>query len=305
MAYQTTYDVTGNREDLTDIIINITPKKTYLLSNLNRTSASYRYHEWQADALATAAVPAGVEGADSTTTTRTARSRLGNYTSLLKTVISVSDTQVDVDTAGTANEYEYEIAIGMEEHARNWEMGFVQSTSATGNATTARTMSGLLEVLSTNVSSSAASRDYTYAVHYALGQLVADAGGDPDVLYYKSAVVTDIAAHPASAGGGGTVAPVVIQAPAGGITDYYEFYHDSFGRKKLVPNFGNFAIPTATASGSVLMLQTSVMSIAFLRPTHTKPLAYLGGGPRAKIETEATLVWGRENAHGVARGINN
>lgn len=305
MAYQTTYDVTGNREDLTDIIVNISPKATYLLSNLRRTTARARYHEWQADALAAAVVPAGIEGADSTSTTRVARSRLGNFTSIVKTLITVSDTQVDVDTAGTANEYEYEISIGMEEHARDWEKGFIQSTSASGLSGTARTMSGLLEVLSTNVSSSASSRDYAYAVHYPLGQLVADQGGDPDVLYYKSAVVTDIAAHPASAGGGGTVAPVVIQAPAGGITDYYEFYHDSFGRKKLVPNFGNFAIPTATASGSVLMLTTKVMSIAFLRPTHTKPLAYLGGGPRAKIETEATLVWGRENAHGVARGISN
>ena len=307
MAYQTTYDVTGNREDLTDDVVNITPRETYLLSNLRRTSCKARLHEWQSDVLTAAATPAGIEGADSTTTTRTARVRRSNLTSINKTLVTVSDTQQDVDMAGASNELDYELyETGMKEHARDWEKGFIQSTSATGASGTARTMSGFGEVITTNVNSSAASRDFTYALNYSLAETIANAGGTPDVYYFKSAVVIDIAAHPLSAGGGGsTAAPVVISAPTGGITDFYEFYHDSFGRKKLVPNVGNFAIPTATASGGVFALTTKVCSIAFLRPTHVKPLAYLGGGPRYKIETEATLVFGIETAHGKWLGISN
>ena len=306
MAYQTTYDVTGNREDLTDTIRNITPRETYLLTNLRRSTASARYHEWQTDVLAAATTPAGVEGADSTTATRTARVRLGNYTSINKTLVTVSDTQVEVSTAGTDNEFEYELEIGMKEHARDWEKGFIQSTSASGAAGTARTMSGYAEVITSNISSSGAERQYTYAVHYAISETIANASSEPiDILYYKSAVVVDITAHPASAGGGGTSAPVVISAPTGGITDYYEFYHDAFGRKKLVPNFGNFAISTATASGGVFHLATHICSFAVLRPTKVMRLAYLGGGPRAKIETEGTLDFGKQDAHAKVSQVSN
>jgi hypothetical protein len=306
MAYQTTYDVTGNREDLTDDIVNITPRETYLLSNMKRTKATGRYHEWQTDALATASVPNAVEGSDSTSTTRTARTRLGNYCSTNRGLISVSDTQVEVRTAGTDNEFEYEVEIKMKEHARDWEKGFIQSTSASGLAGTARTMSGAAEVITTNISSSGAERQYTYALHYSIAETIANAGGKPDVLYYKSAVQADLATHPASAGGGAsTAAPVVISAPTGGITDYYDWYHDSFGRKKLVRNDGNFAISTATASASVFHFEMGRLAFAVLRGTHTKPLAYLGGGPRAKIETEGAFVWGIETAHGKVSNIAN
>ena len=305
MAYQTTFDVTGNREDLTDDIVNITPRETYLLSNLKRTKATGRYHEWQTDALATAAIPNAIEGADSTSTTRTARTRVGNYCSTGRNLISVSDTQVEVRTAGTDNEFEYEVEMAMKEHARSWECGFIQSTSASGAAGTARTMSGAQEFITTNVSSSGAERNYTYALHYAMAETIANAGGKPDILYYKSAVQVDITAHPASAGGGGTSAPVVISASPGGITDFYEFYHDSFGRKKLVRNDGNFAISTATASAGVFHLETGRMAFAVLRGTQTKPLAYLGGGPRAKVETEGTLQWGIQTAHGKVSQISN
>lgn len=298
MAYTTVYDVVGNREDLTDDIVNISPRETYLLSNLRRTSCRARYHEWQQDALAAASVPSAVEGADSTSTTRTARTRPGNWTSTGRNLISVSDTQVEVATAGTPNEYEYEIEIAMKEHARDWEKGFIQSTSASGLAGTARKMSGFGEVVVTNISTSAGTRQYTYALHQSLAATIANAGGTPDILYYNTGVHIDITAHPASAGGGGTNAPVVISAPKGEITDYYEYYHDAFGRKKLVPNFGNFAISTASADENIFHITTSVCAFAVLRPTHTKPLAYLGGGPRAKIETEGTLQWGAETAHG-------
>ena len=309
MAYQTTYDVTGNREDLTDDVINITPRETYLLSNLRRTSATARLHEWQSDVLTAAVTAAGVEGADSTTTTRTARVRRNNYTSIVKTLISVSDTQVEVRTAGVSNEYEYEIEIGMKEHARDWEKTFIQSTSASGASGTARTMSGFGEFVTTNVSTSDGTRNYTYALHQTLSETIANAGGTPDVLYYKTAVVIDIAAHPASAGGASSNAPVVISVPSGGITDYYEFYHDAFGRRKLVPNIGNFAITTATATAGaaegIFHITSSVCAIAMLRATHTKPLSYGGGGPRAKIETECTLQFGIETAHGSVSQVAN
>ena len=50
------YTAIGEREDLSDIIYDITPLDTPFMSNVARSSASAVYHEWQTDSLATAAV---------------------------------------------------------------------------------------------------------------------------------------------------------------------------------------------------------------------------------------------------------
>ena len=50
------YAAIGEREDLSDIIYDISPMDTPFMSNIERTSASAVYHEWQTDSLASAAV---------------------------------------------------------------------------------------------------------------------------------------------------------------------------------------------------------------------------------------------------------
>jgi len=70
-----TYQAIGNREDLTDIIENISPVETYVTSNTKTVTASATYHEWQTDALAAAAENAAIEGADATATSATPTTR--------------------------------------------------------------------------------------------------------------------------------------------------------------------------------------------------------------------------------------
>ena len=47
-----TYDTTGIREDLVDVIYNISPEDTPILSAIPRAVAKSTKHEWQIDALA-------------------------------------------------------------------------------------------------------------------------------------------------------------------------------------------------------------------------------------------------------------
>lgn len=51
----TTYDAIGMREDLSDVIDNISPLDTPFMSALKKSKASARFFEWQTDSLSAAA----------------------------------------------------------------------------------------------------------------------------------------------------------------------------------------------------------------------------------------------------------
>ena len=60
-----TYDAVGNREDLQNVIYNISPTDTPFMSSIGTGTATFTKHEWQTDSLASAASNAQIEGDDS------------------------------------------------------------------------------------------------------------------------------------------------------------------------------------------------------------------------------------------------
>lgn len=132
-----TFDVGGgNREDLLDIITNISPMDTILLSSLSKTVASNIQHEWLTDILVgfgdpdlgIANVQSFPEGSDANFATLTPRKRLCNLTHILRRTFDVSDTQRDINTAGIRDEYAYQAAKASKELARFIEYAYVHST---------------------------------------------------------------------------------------------------------------------------------------------------------------------------------
>ena len=57
----------GTREDLADVIYDVSPAETPFMSNVGKTKASNVLHEHQTDVLASAASNAQVEGDDAST----------------------------------------------------------------------------------------------------------------------------------------------------------------------------------------------------------------------------------------------
>ncbi len=47
----TAHTAIGQREDLTDIIYDISPTETPFMSSVGKTKATAVYHEWQTDSL--------------------------------------------------------------------------------------------------------------------------------------------------------------------------------------------------------------------------------------------------------------
>ena len=92
----TRYDYTKSvREDLSDIIYNISPVDVPFQSNIGRDKASQTFTEWQTDTLAAAVTTnAQLEGDDivSTADTRAATNRVGNYTEISRKIVAVTGT---------------------------------------------------------------------------------------------------------------------------------------------------------------------------------------------------------------------
>ena len=51
MATYQTYQSVGNREDLTDMIYDISPTETPFMSSIGKTKATATFHEWQTDSV--------------------------------------------------------------------------------------------------------------------------------------------------------------------------------------------------------------------------------------------------------------
>ena len=75
----TKYDAIGLREDLSDIIYNISPTDTPFMSSIPQSKATAVTHEWQLDSLAAASGSnAQIEGNEVTFSAITATTRKSN-----------------------------------------------------------------------------------------------------------------------------------------------------------------------------------------------------------------------------------
>lgn len=143
----TRYDTDSVREDLANIIYNISPVDVPFMSNIGRENVKSTYFEWQTDVLASAVTTnAQLEGDDvsSTVDSRTATDRVGNYTQISRKIIEVSGTLEAVDKAGMRSYLAYELAKASSELKRDMEATLTSNQVAFAGATTqARKTAGL------------------------------------------------------------------------------------------------------------------------------------------------------------------
>src|SRR5688572_30370703 len=111
-----TYDHVGRREDLSDIIYDVSPVETPFLSAIPKGKASSTKHEWMTRALAAASGSnAVIEGDDATTDAANTNTRLFNYTQISDKVARVTGTQEAVNNAGMRSTMAREMADKMKE----------------------------------------------------------------------------------------------------------------------------------------------------------------------------------------------
>lgn len=274
-----TYQAVGNKEDLLDVITNISPLETPMFSAFGKSKAKGTYHEWLSDELAAATANAHVEGADYVFARRDPRVRTGNYTQVFVTPVEVSDTQRAVETAGLEDEYAYQMAKALKEHARDIEYAFA-STANTGNSGasgTARQLKGVMAWITTTNITGTGSGDETLTetmFNDAL-QAIWNKGGRPDTVYANGFQKRKISGFTASS-------TKFVEASEKEIVAGVDVYDSDFGRVKIVADrYMNAA--------QVAILQSDLWKTAVLRPTKHIEVAKVGSATRGVIETELTL----------------
>ena len=156
-----TYLSVGIREDLTDVIYNISPSDTPFVSNIGSGSAKGTYHEWQQDSLAAPANSPVAEGADATPAALTPTTRLGNYCQINEKTFAISGTDLVADNAGRGVEMAYQEAkkgleLRKDIEYRNVAVNAAQNagTGNAGGSPTARQSASLLSWIKTNTNKS-------------------------------------------------------------------------------------------------------------------------------------------------------
>jgi hypothetical protein len=126
----------GQREDLSDIIYNISPTETPFMMMCGRGTVTANLHEWQIDELATADFNnSTIEGDEPTFGIVVTTIRSSNRNQISNKSVVISGTLEAVDKAGRKSEMAYQLAKMAKELKRDMESILIAGR-ATGGAVT-------------------------------------------------------------------------------------------------------------------------------------------------------------------------
>lgn len=296
-----TYTAKGIREDLSDLISDISPTDTPFQSNIGSEPAANTFFEWQNQSLAAASsTNAQIEGNDlgNTYTAVTATTRLGNYTQILTKSFLLSRTEQVVRKAGRADERGFQAANKAKELKRDWETSLLDNNAAVaGGDSTARETGGLIAWIKTNVSSSntnsvdpvwtsaptgarsdGATRAFTETHLKAVVKLVWDAGGEPSMLMVGSSNKQAVSAF------AGISAWRQVQNGSGAakIIGAADIYLSDFGELAIVPN-------RFQRSRDALVIDPKLARVRVLDGYQLHEMAKTGDGDKYMLTYEAGL----------------
>jgi hypothetical protein len=298
----TTYLAKGNREDLVDVIYRIDPTDTPFVSAVEKVDATAVNHEWQTQALAARDTSNAVlEGDDATTDAATATVRLGNICQISDKVARVTGTQQKVKKAGRGNELDYQLMLKGLELKLDMDAilcGTNQAKNA-GNGTTARVTASVLSWIKTNTSKSGSDpattdgagtrtdgtqRAFTEAQLKTALQSIWNSGGKPNVIMtggYNKQVFSTFT---------GRSTPME-ESSSKKIVATVDAYESDFGKLSVKPS-------RQVRARDVLILQTDLWAIAYLRNMMTHQLAKTGDSEREQILCEYALEARNEKGSG-------
>ena len=304
----TRFDAVGAREDLSDVIYNISPTDTPIMSSIGKSKATGVYHEWQTDQLSAATTNnALVEGADATSATLSPTVRIGNYTQIVGKTVQISGTLEAVDKAGRKSEKAYNLAKASAEIKRDIEAIITANQGQeVGSSSTARKMGSLLSYIKTNTNEGSGTtagvdpvtigvstrtdgttRTFTETMLKDAIAKVFTSGGTPAALFVSPAQKQVVSGFTG-------LAAQRYQVPTNGqatILAGADLYQSDFGVLQIVPN-------RFMRTRDALILDPEYAALAYLRPFQTNELAKTGDSDNTQILAELTLEVRNEAAHG-------
>jgi hypothetical protein len=203
MSTYTSYNQVGLKENVDDLISNISPFSTPMQAMIKNEKVNARTFSFLEDSLADSQVNAQIEGSDASMMTLTDATERTNNTQIMSKAFQISATADAVATYGRAKETALQLAKKLKEIKKDYEHAMVGVTqvAVAGSASTARKMTSLLNQISTEIDAGAdATNALTEAKLLEAGQTAYDNNSDVDTFMIKPADAQIVAGFSAAAG---------------------------------------------------------------------------------------------------------
>jgi hypothetical protein len=305
------YDAKGIREDLENVIYDISPEETPFYTACKKLKATTTLHEWQTDGLRSSAANAHIEGDDTAANATSPTVRMGNYTQIFKNAVVIADTDEGLDKAGRATEMAYQTLKIAKEQKLDIEKSLLNNLARNaGSGSAARISGGVMAYLETNiVNKVTGGKDpqdvtgydvpgskprtdgttpiaFTQTMFDTCMQDIWTEGGRPDSVYLSATAM-----NVALGFQGNNNQRSTVQAGDAKVVKSLDIYVTPWGTVEFVPSREN-------RGRDVLIMQDDMWGVAMLRPTKNTALAKTGDSTKRQVLTELTLVSKNEKASG-------
>lgn len=311
------YDQVGRKEDISDIISNISPTKTPFQTAIGSEGIHNILHQWQEDSLIAAGVNAQVEGATAISAVQNPTVLRNNTTQIFMKTASVSGTADVVKTYGRDKELAYQLSLRSAELKRDFEYALVGVNQAlvTGSDSVARQFASYIAQLSTSLVAPVGANYFMGATNGVASGPMGGTSGTPAALselaissvmqqlYTNGVEATTLMVKPSDA-------PLVAAFQAGGLSDrtiqvingnkvltaVVDKYDTPFGSVNLVMN--RFQLTT-----TALIFDPSFWKKLVLRNWFRETLAKTGDSTQVMITGEFSLKLRNTAAAGAVSNI--
>ena len=300
-----TYTATADREDLSNIIYNISPMQTPFMSSIGTRNVSNVVFDWQTESLPSPSASGELEGFELSRAASTATVRASNVCMISKRDATVTGSQESSDPAGKRSEMAHQLAIMSKALKRDMEEALCQKgAKTTGNATTARVTGGFESWITSNDSrgTSGAStgggaaptdgtqRALTETLLKDTLELAFSNGGEPSLAICGPHNKQVISGFTGRSQARQFVDQNTVEASV-------SIYSSDFGELKIVPS-------NRSRERSLLLVDPEFAKVAYLRNFQTVDIATIGDAETKMIVVEYGLEVSNEAAHGVVADLS-
>lgn len=299
-----TYSAQADREDLSNIIYNISPMQTPFMSSIGKRNIKNVVFDWQTESLPTPSSAGQLEGFELSRSASTATTRESNVAMISSRDATVTGSQNASDAAGKRSEMAHQLAIMSKALKRDMEEALCQNGGkTTGNATTARKTGGFESWIKSNYSKAASGaptgggtaptdgtqRALTEALLKDVLELAFTNGGEPSL-----AICGPVNKQKISGFTGRASARQMIDANT--VEASVSVYSSDFGELKIVPS-------NRSRERSLLLVDPEFAKVSYLRDFQTVDIATIGDAETKMIVVEYGLEVSNEAAHGIVADL--
>ena len=268
----------GIREDLSNIIYNISPEDTPFMSGIGKSSCDNTLFEWQIDTLADASSNTLIEGDDATVIPVDEMERVSNWTQISGKTVQTSGTAEAVDFAGRKSTHAYQVAKRAKELKLDMEKMLLSSEAGSAGASGTARKTKAVGAWITTTSQPAGGVGIEDDIRVTMENCWEE-GAKPNILMVDGPTKQAISEMAQ------TVSPLQTTANAASpahVVAAVDIYVSDFGNLKIVPN-------RLMPLGVGYFLDYEFWDIAYLRPFMTHDLARTGDSESQQLLVEYGL----------------